>query len=375
MTRAFRIGRVFGIDIEIDYTWFIVFALVAIGLVPGALSRSGLPDMPVAARLAVYLVTALLFFGSVLLHELSHSIVALRNGLKITGITLFLFGGVSKMAEEPKSAGVEFRIAIAGPLASLALAGVFGLLSVLARPYPAGRALSVPFNWLAVMNVVLAVFNLLPGFPLDGGRVLRAGLWRAFRNLGEATRIASTFGNALGILMIVGGIFLVVTTGQLGSLWISLIGWFLTQAAQSSYQQLILRQALTGIPVSSVMTAQVDRIPAQTTLDRVVTDYVMARNHPAFPVIDGDRVLGLLCLTDIRGIARDRWSWTTAGEAVPPLDEQYAIAPQADAWDALVRMSAESCGRLLVLENGALLGIVTRTDIMRLMRTRLELGL
>jgi predicted transcriptional regulator len=166
----------------------------------------------------------------------------------------------------------------------------------------------------------------------------------------------------------------VVTTGQLGWLWTSLVGWFLTQAAQSSYQQLILRQALTGIPVSSVMTAQVDRVPAGTTLDRVVTDYVMARNHPAFPVTDGDRVLGLLCLTDIRGIDRERWAWTTAGEAVPPLDDQYAIAPQADAWDALVRMSAESCGRLLVLQNGALLGIVTRTDIMRLMRTRLELG-
>jgi Zn-dependent protease/predicted transcriptional regulator len=374
MTRSLRIGRLFGIDIEIDYTWFIVFALVAIGLVPEALGRSGLPDLPVAVRLVIYLLTALLFFGSVLLHELAHSIIALRNGLKITGITLFVLGGVSKMADEPKSAGVEFRIAIAGPLTSFVLAGVFGLLSLLARSLPNGAAVAAPFGWLALMNGVLAVFNLLPGFPLDGGRVLRAGIWRMFHSLSEATRIAATFGNALGVLMIVGGIFLVITTGNLGSLWLSLIGWFLSQAAQSSYQQLILRQALTGVPVSSVMTSPVEWVPADVTLDRVVTDYVMGRNHPAFPVIDNGQVLGLLCLTDIRNIARDRWQWTTAREAVPPLSDHYTIAPRADAWDALVRMSAENCGRLLVLENQALLGIVSRTDIMRLMRTRLELG-
>jgi Zn-dependent protease len=373
MTRAVRIGRLFGIDIEVDYTWIIVFLLVAAGVLPTALRRFGLPELPLGIRLLLYVVTSVLFFSSVLLHEISHSLVALRYGLRIQGITLFLFGGVSKMADEPRSAGIELRIAIAGPAASLVLAGAFLLLGVAARSVPIGRVFAAPCAWLALMNTMLAVFNLLPGFPLDGGRVLRAGLWRAFDNLPEATRIATAFGQALGVLMIVGGIFLLIATGDLGWLWISLIGWFLNQAAQSSYQQLIVRQALVGVSVSSVMTPQVESIPADVTLDRVVTEYVMGRNHPAFPVMDGDQLLGLLCLGDIRGIPRERWSWTTAREAVPPLADHQTIRPGVDAWDALLRMTTESCGRFLVLEDGATVGIISRTDIVRLMRARLEL--
>jgi len=373
MTRSFRIGRLFGIDIEIDYTWFIVFFLFVALLSTGVLAER-IPGLSLGARWLIAGVTALLFFASVLLHELSHSVVARRLGLGITGITLFLFGGVSKMSDEPRSPGAEFRIAIAGPLTSIALAFVFLAIAYFVRPLPGGPMANTVFTWLGMMNGMLAIFNLLPGFPLDGGRVLRAGLWRAMASLSEATRIASTFGHALGLLMIVGGIML-FALGIFSGLWLAFIGWFLIQAAQSSYRQVVLRQALSGIPVGTVMTGDVDWVPADTPLDRIVNDYVMRHNHPAFPVFDGERLIGLLCLGDIRKVPQQRWPQVTVREATPPLSQANTISPQADAWEALVRMSAENCGRLLVVEDGMLRGIISRTDIMRLMRHRLELGI
>ena len=373
MTKSFRVGRIFGIDIEVDYTWFIVFFLLAAVLSMDILATR-LPHLSLGMRWVVAAFTTVLFFGSVLLHEISHSLVAKAEGLTISGITLFIFGGVSKMTDEPKSAAAEFKIAIAGPLMSLLLAVLcFGLTFAL-RPMPGGIVFAVVFGWLGAMNGMLAVFNLLPGFPLDGGRVLRAGLWKAMASLADATRIAATFGQALGILMIVGGIFFFLIARDAGFLWLALIGWFLTQMAQSSYQQVVLRQALSVVPVSQAMTAQVQAVPADMPLDRIVNDYIMAYNHPAFPVLDGDRLLGLLCLTDIQRVPRETWAHATAGDTVPPLTEQYMIAPQATAWDALIRMTTENCGRLLVVEDGLVRGIISRTDIMRLMRMRMQLG-
>ncbi|MFB3881475.1 MAG: site-2 protease family protein [Armatimonadota bacterium] len=371
MTKELRIGRIFGIEIAIDYTWFIIFFIVAAGLSTGWLARY-MPGVPLGLRWIVAGLAAILFFASVLLHELSHSIIALRNGMKVSGITLFLFGGVSKLSDEPKSAGVELKMAIAGPLTSVALALVFLALAFLLKPVP---VLSGVFRWLGIVNGFLAAFNLVPGFPLDGGRVLRAGIWQWTANLGEATRIAAGFGQGVGILMIVGGILSYFLGGGFGGLWLAFIGWFLMQAAQSSYQQMMLRQALTGVSVTHVMTPSVDSVPPDLTLDQVVHDYIMARNHPAFPVVEDGRLLGLLCVTEVRAIPRQQWPVTTARQAAAPLSDHNTISPSADAWEALVRMSQENCGRLLVVENGMVRGIISRTDIMRLMRSRLQLGL
>jgi Zn-dependent protease len=377
MTKDFRIGRILGIEISIDYTWFIIFVIIASGLASGWFAKY-LPDVSPGVRWLIAGLTSILFFASVLLHELSHSVVAIRSGLKVSGITLFLFGGVSKLTEEPKSASVELKMAVAGPLMSLVLSAVFLALSVVLP----GGVFRVVFRYLGIVNAFLAAFNLLPGFPLDGGRVLRAGLWKWSSNLSEATRIASSFGQGLGILLIVFGVLGYFMGGQFGSLWMAFIGWFLTQAAQSSYQQMILRQALTGVPVSHVMTQQVDAVPAEMPLDQVVHDYIMARNHPAFPVIadgpfdsaQGKHVVGLLCITDVRGVPREEWHGVSAGQAASALSERNTVPPTTDAWEALVRMSQENCGRLLVVENGLLRGIISRTDIMRLMRSRLQLG-
>jgi Zn-dependent protease/CBS domain-containing protein len=373
MTRAFRIGRILGLDIELDYTWFIVFFIVAAAIFTNVLGRY-LPGLPIGLRAVAALTTAALFFASVLLHELSHSLVALHSGLRISGITLFLFGGVSKMTDEPRSPAVEFRMAIAGPAMSVVLAVIFLALGRILRFVPGGDLFGAVFSWLGWMNGALAIFNLLPGFPLDGGRVLRAAIWASTRNLLQATRIASTVGQGLGFLMIAVGVLRAIG-GDFSGVWMALIGWFLVQAAQSSYQQLLLRQALVGVPVSSVMTQQVEWVPAQATLDQVVHDHVMRHNHPAFPVLDGSRLLGLLSLGEIRNVPRERWPWVTAAEVVPPLSQAQVVAPDTDVWDTLLRMTTSNLGRLLVMEGGLLRGIISRTDIMHLIRRRMELGM
>jgi len=373
MRRALRLGRVFGIAIDVDWTWFIVFFLFAALLSQGLLAER-LPGLGFPARWLLAALTTVLFFASVLLHELAHSVVAIRNGLGITGITLFIFGGVSKMADEPRSPTMELKIALAGPATSIALSLLFFVLARLAAAMPGGAILGTICFYLGTVNGFLAIFNLLPGFPLDGGRVLRAGLWRGLMNLTEATRIASSFGQGLGILMIMAGVLMFLGHAPWNGVWLAFIGWFLIQAAQASYQQLIVRQSLSGIPVSQVMTTQVESVPADATLEEVVHDYMMAHNHPAFPVIEGEVVLGLLCLGDIRHVPREQRSQVTARQAAPPLSDHNTIAPSAQVWDALLRMTAEDCGRLLVMENGRLLGILSRTDIMRTLRMRMELG-
>ena len=371
MTRSFRIARIYGINIEIDYTWFIVFFLLAylLSRSNGPLTRD-LPHLAMGARWLLAALTTLLFFASVLFHELSHSIVALRNGLGITGITLFIFGGVSKMSEEPRSPGVELKMAVAGPAASFVLAVAFYLLALVSP----GQVLGTVCLWLAFVNAMLGAFNLLPGFPLDGGRVLRAALWSWLNSLGEATRIASAFGQGLGTLMIVLGVFLFAADRGINGLWLAFIGWFLIQAAQSSYQQVVVRQLLAGVRVGDIMTGEVDGVPAEATLEEVIHEHVMTRSHPAYPVFDGDRLLGLISLQDIRHVPREQRYHVTAGEVVPPLSEAQTIAPEVGVWEALGKMVTGNQGRLLVLDNGHMVGIISRSDILRVMRTRMELG-
>jgi Zn-dependent protease/CBS domain-containing protein len=374
ITRAFRIGRVFGIDIEIDYTWFLIFFLLVYMLASasGPFGRSILA-LPTWLRSGISAVAALLFFASVLLHELSHSVVALRNGLSITGITLFIFGGVSKMKGEPPNPGVEFRMAIAGPVASFVLAGVFLALSRVGHTSLAGGVFATVFLWLAAINGLLGVFNLLPGFPLDGGRVLRAALWYRLHNLVEATRIASASGRGVGALMIAGGVFLFLSGEPLNGIWLALIGWFLANAAHASYEQLVLRQALAGVPVSSVMTRDVESVPAGSTLDEVVHEHVLVHQHIAYPVFDDSRLLGMLTLSAIRDVPREQRERVTAREAARPLPESQTISPEADVWEALTKIATSGHSPLFVTSGGALVGIVSRSDIMRLMRTRMAL--
>jgi Zn-dependent protease/predicted transcriptional regulator len=366
-SHSIRLGKILGIEIEVDYTWFIILALVAFAIareLPGKLE-----GLPAGFHWLLGIVIALLLFASVLLHELSHSILAKMNGLGIAGITLFLFGGVSKLVKEPRSAFSELQIAIVGPLVSLVLAGLFGVAHFLAP----GAVLKTIFGLSALINLWLAVFNLLPGLPLDGGRVLRAIIWHLSGSFAKATRIASIAGQGIGFFLVFVGI-LTLFGNVLGGLWMAFIGWFLIQAAQSSYQQSILRRLLSGMRVESLMTTDVITIPAETTLEAAVGDYFLAHNYAAFPVLREGEVLGLIRLSDVRQIPRQRWANMTAGEAAPRLRLEQVVAPEEDAWEAMAKMASEGQGRLLVMSEGVLRGIISRSNIMRLIRTKMDLG-
>jgi len=371
---SIRLGRLLGIEIEIDYTWFIILLLLTATFTTHEAVRRSLEGFPPVYQWLFGLVVALLLFASVLLHELSHSLLAKINGLGISGITLFLFGGVSKLTREPRSALAELQIAIAGPLVSLFLAAVFGILAAFLGSLGLWSPLATMFGLLARLNLWLALFNLLPGFPLDGGRILRALLWYASGNFAQATRIASLSGQGLGFALIFVGVISFLGRAPLYGIWLAFIGWFLIQAAQSSYQQVVLRRLLSGVTVASLMTSEVTTVGAELSLEELVSRYFLTYNYAAFPVLRDGEVAGLVSLSEVRQVPREKWASTRVGEVVAPLRQTQILAPEEDAWEALAKMASEGAGRLLVMRGNTLCGILSRTNIMRLIRTKMELG-
>jgi CBS domain-containing protein len=238
------------------------------------------------------------------------------------------------------------------------------------------RAAAVMLQILGSINLTLAIFNLIPGFPLDGGRVLRAIIWQISGNFSQATRIAALSGQGFGLLFIFIGItsFFTNPNQNYGGLWLAFIGWFLIQAAQNSYQQVVLKRLLSGLPVRTIMQPEVISTAAETTLEDLVNHYFLTHNYTAFPVIRGEAVIGLIHLSDIRKVPREKWAVTAAGEAAPPLRPSQIIAPEADVWEAMEKMAADGEGRLLVMEQNRLAGILSRSDVMRLIRTKMQLG-
>lgn len=369
---SIRIGRVFGIDIEINYTWFIIFALVTFNL-----SYIFYVEQKFSLVVSTVdgLITSLLFFSSILLHELSHSFVAARNQIPIKKVTLFIFGGIAQMSKEPDSPKIEFKMAVAGPLASLALAGLFGGAWLVLGALGMGPALYSPFQFLSFINLLLAAFNLAPGFPLDGGRVLRAALWYYFKDIRRATQIASRAGQVLAFLLIFIGLVRIFY-GDYGGFWLIIIGWFLSGTAQASYRQLLLERSLSGVKVKEIMTDQVVIVDPEITLDRLVEEYFLRYKYGRFPVISKEeRLLGVITLHDVKEVPRSEWFQRTAGEIVSSLKAGFTVRPDEEAAKALIQMAREDIGHLLVVENSSLVGLVTRTDIIRLIKIKSELGM
>lgn len=370
---SLRLGKIFGIEIELNYTWFIIFVLIFFGL-----SIEFFPSLYPFQSTWVYiidgLVTTFLFFGSVLFHELSHSLVAKLNNLPIKKITLFIFGGVAQMSEEPQKPQVELIMAIAGPFSSFLLAGFFGFLWLSSSFLGLSNAIVGPVRYLSLINLFLGIFNLAPGFPLDGGRVLRAGLWYFLDNLERATRYASWGGQIIAFTLILIG-FALVIRGMINGIWLILIGMFLNQAAQSSYRQLLFQSALSQVKVEEIMTKDVKTVSSQITLDQLVNDYFLRYKFGRFPIIDGERLLGVIGIHDVKEIPREKWSLTTVGEVVPPLKQSLIISPKEEASRALIQMTQEDVGHLSVVSNGKLVGLVTRSDILRLIKVKTELGM
>ena len=382
MHSGFGLGKVFGIEIRVDWSWLFIFLLVTWNLAGGVFPELH-PEWSTALQWTVGLAASLLFFASVLAHELAHSLVAVSRGLPVRRITLFLFGGVSNIEREPSSPGVEFLVAIVGPITSIGL----GILFLLLGGVLGFRAtnLSNPQQWLASqgpvtslllwlgpINIVLGIFNLIPGFPLDGGRVLRSILWAATHNLRQATRWAAGVGQAVAWLFIAAGVAMAfgVTlpffgTGLLSGLWLAFIGWFLNQAAVQGYQQVVINDILEGVPVSRLMRANAPTVTPSMPLSQLVDEYLMGTDERAFPVVEDDRLAGLVCLEDVRKVHRSEWDTTTVGAVMTPASELQVANPREDASEALNMLSTRDVRQVPVVEGGHLVGMLRRRDVLR----------
>jgi Zn-dependent protease/predicted transcriptional regulator len=363
---AISLGRIRGIAIQVHWSWLLILSLLTWSLSQGLFGEElGIPE---PQRWFAGIGTALLFFASVLLHELAHSFVAQAYGMRVPSITLFVFGGVSSIAEEMRTAGQEFRVAIAGPLTSWALAGLFALATLATE-----GALNGMFGYLAFINGILGAFNLLPGFPLDGGRVLRAFVWARTRSLERATVVAANAGIGIGYLMIAGGIAWLFAYGA-GGLWYVLVGFFLKNAAEGARATLIVETALRDVPVSSIMQPAPVPVPSTHTLQRVVDERMLATGERAFLVEDKGAVVGIVTAADIARTPREEWARTPVSTAMVPADRIQTVEPESRLLDAMRLLQEHDVHQLPVLQQGRVVGLLTRADVMRHIELRTAFG-
>jgi Zn-dependent protease/predicted transcriptional regulator len=381
MRSGFRLARLFGIEIRIDWSWLLILLLVTWSL--GSSFGQVHSNWGTSTVWGVALFAALLFFTSVLLHELAHSLVARARGIPVRSITLFLFGGVSSIQHDPDSPGVEFVMAIVGPLTSLVIGVILLLIAapqvrVVTASASAAQGIAqlgpLPtiLLWLGTINVVLGIFNMIPGFPLDGGRVLRSILWGISGNLRRATRWASWVGQVIAWLMIVAGIAMVFGvripyfgTGLLNGLWLAFIGWFLNSASSQSYQQMVVHDILEGVSVERLMRTDPPTVSPDNSLSSLVHDHVMGTDEAGFPVMDGDRLAGIVTLDDVRAISRDNWETTNVRDVMTPFEKLITVKPGDDGAVALDRLTQNDIRQLPVVNGQMLVGMVRRRDIIQ----------
>ncbi|RJO61262.1 MAG: site-2 protease family protein [Dehalococcoidia bacterium] len=354
------VGRLFGISIRLHYSWFIIFALVI-----WALSRDYFPMVyphwSAAISVSAGVITSLLFFASLLAHELMHSLVAQRYGIPVKAITLFIFGGVSQITEEPHDARTEFRIAIAGPLTSITLGGIFWLLWYLLPPSLDVAAVSF---WLGWINIFLALFNLVPGFPLDGGRVLRSIIWWRTGSLRRATRLASNIGRGIGFIFISGGVWLVFTGDWSSGIWLGLIGWFLASAAANSYRQMVIQQALEGHEVSEIVSSDCIAVSPDLSIERLVNEYIRPTGRRCFVVVREGITLGLVTLQEVKGVLRDMRARIVVAQIMKPIDKLMQVTPDEDLSTVLNILTQENLNQVPVMVDGQMVGMVTRESLL-----------
>jgi len=361
-----------GIQVRIHYTLWFVFILIAWSLADGYMP-SQYPGLGVATYWAIGIASAIILFVSVLVHELSHSYIAKKNGLPIGRITLFFFGGVSEMTEEPQDPGLEVRMAAAGPLMSFLIAGVLGGFWYLVGLTGAPVAVTATLGYGALINAVLGIFNLVPAFPLDGGRVLRGGVWKRSRSFIGATRTAVRVSEAISLLMMVGGFGYIIFGDFVGGIWIIFLGWFIRSGAETSLRQTLVDESLSGVKVEDIMTRDVLMAPPNITIQQLVSEYFLNHRHEGYPVVKNGQILGIVTLQCVRAIPKERRETETVEQAMVHCEPTATVKPSVTALDTLHRMAREKVERVLVVEDGRLLGIVTRGDLIRTIRTRQEL--
>jgi Zn-dependent protease/predicted transcriptional regulator len=370
MNGNIKITRIWGIPVYINYSWFLIFFLITWSLATGYFPKE-YPLLSFTVYLILGAITSLLFFASVLAHELGHSILALRDRIPVKSITLFIFGGVAQITREPPSPGSEFRIAIAGPLTSFALAGLFGGLYLLDQSIP---FLAAPSNYLMRINFILALFNLIPGFPLDGGRVFRALVWKWTGSLQKATRIASTSGQIVAFGFIGFGIFTIFTGQFFNGLWLIFIGWFLQNAASSNYLALNFQQALAGLKVSQVMSRDLTTVDFLTPVSQIVEEKVIGQNQQTFFVEQFGEIVGTVSVQDILRLNRSKWRFTTVQQIMRPIKTTANVEAEMDLMTALQQMENAKLNQISVFESGNPVGILTRDQVIKYARMRAELG-
>ena len=368
--RGFRLGRILGLEIHIDLSWLLILVLVVWSF-STSLFPTVAPDLSSRAHLLMGLVGAGLFFASLLLHEIAHSLMARSKGIEVESITLFIFGGVSRMREEAKTPEDEFLIAGVGPLSSLLIAAVFWGLQALAAAAGWGTAAVTVARYLAYLNLLLAGFNLLPGFPLDGGRLFRAAVWWWRDDLDTATRWASTGGQALGMLLAGFGILQLFAGNLLGGLWMGFIGWFLANAAKMSYRQHLLSAGLEGLTARDAMTADPSVVSPSLTVAELAEERFLREKHGAFPVVEDGRPVGLVTLDETGGVPRERWGETRVRDVMIPLGDDVRVRPDDDLFEAIGKIAASPARRVLVVdEEGRLEGILSARDVTAWMALR-----
>lgn len=390
MRGGLSLGRIFGIEIRIDWSWVFIFLLVAWNL-SASFSQSN-PEWSAVVVLITSVSAALLFFVSVLLHELAHSLVAVQQGVSVKSITLFLFGGVSNIQREPPSPKAEFWITIVGPLTSFALGILF--LFIASAGINVGQASQnieaviqninpflVVILWLGSINLILGFFNLIPGFPLDGGRLLRALLWAYTDDLRKATQWASWTGQVIAWFLIISGVAMIFGvqvpffgTGFVGGLWLAFIGWFLNSAAIVSYKRIVVKDVLEGVEVSQVMRPNPPTVAPEIPVDSFVHDYVMRSDDYAFPVVEDEQLFGIITMTDVRAVEREKWREMTVSDIMTPFDELVIVKPNDDVAEALETLMEHEFRQLVVAHGRTLDGLLRRRDIMKWLKLQTDIN-
>ena len=383
MDKGLKVGRLFGINIKIDWSWLLIFFLVTWNLVSvfGQIHSA----WSFGLQVGIALLASILFFLSVLAHELAHSLVAKAQGMNVRSITLFLFGGVSNIQRNPDSPLNEFLMAAVGPITSLVLGVVFiflastgigsinisNLTNLAAGLSPQATILL----WLGPINIILGIFNLIPGFPLDGGRILRSIFWGITNNLKKATRWASYIGQGIAWLMIVAGISMIFGiqipffgSGFINGIWLAFIGWFLNSAAVNSYQQILVQDILEGVTVQQMMRVDAPVVEPDCSVSALVHDHIMQTDDHAFPVIQYERLVGLVTLEDVRKVPRDQWEQVPVQRIMTSADQLETVNPDDDAEEALKKLRNKDVRQLPVLRGDSLVGVLRRRDIIKWLR-------
>jgi len=391
MQNGFGLGKIFGINIKIDWSWLLIFALVAWSLASSFGSVH--PDWTLLMNWGLALLAAALFFGSILAHELAHALVARRMGTPVRNITLFIFGGVSNVQKEPNSPLSEFLITIVGPLTSFILGGAFlalGLgsfvinnVSMLDPSIALSQigAAGTIFVWLGSINILIAIFNLIPGFPLDGGRIVRSALWAVTNDLTKATRWASSLGQVVAWALILAGIAMMFGmnipffgTGFINGLWIMFIGWFLQNAAINSYRKVVIQDVLENVPVKQMMYTDVPIVDAGLSVQMLIDNYIIKKDNRAFIVYEKDAMVGLVTIEDIRKVDTEARSLTSIRDIMTPSKKLIVIAPEEEASDAFERLQSEDIRQLPVVTGNRIVGLLRRKDIIRWLQLQSQLG-